>query len=217
MKSSHRKSLLIAAAGLLLAACGSKATPVTPATGTGVQDDFSSASCLFGSMQAGTSRGYECIDGEFRAWIDNDQDAYEFVTAPTNESYGDVRIEVDVRFVSGEEAGAYLLCRGSQLSGNFYYFRLGADGLAEITDYLEGEEQIARMYPLPEGTIQPGWNHLRADCIGMDLALYLNGELVLERAIEGSVYETGDIGLGAGGGSLGFSEVRFDNLVVTRP
>ncbi|TFH38015.1 MAG: DUF1080 domain-containing protein [Anaerolineales bacterium] len=217
MKSSQRKSLFSAAVCLLLAACGSKTSSPAPATGAGVQDDFSSAACLFGSMQAGASRGYECVDGEFRAWIDNDQDAYEFVTAPTGESYGDVRIEVDARFVSGEEAGAYLLCRGSQLSGNFYYFRLGTDGLAEITDYLDGEEQIARLYPLPEGTIQPGWNHLRADCIGKNLAFYLNGELVLERAIDGSAHETGDIGLGAGGGSLGFSDVRFDNLVVTQP
>jgi hypothetical protein len=215
---ADRLVIFLAAAALLsLAACGSKAPPPAPAAGTGIQDDFSNAACLFGSMQVGSSRGHECVDGEFRTWIDNDQDAYDFVAAPTNETYGDVRIEVDVRFVSGEEAGAYLLCRGSQLSGNFYYFRLDADGLAEITDYLEGEEQIARLYPLPEGAIQPGWNQLRADCIEKDLALYLNGELVLERAIEGSVYETGDIGLGAGGGSLGFSEVRFDNLVVTRP
>lgn len=217
MKSSHRMPLLIAFLGLLLAACGSKASSPAPVASAGVQDDFSNAACLFGSMQAGSSRGYECAEGEFHAWIDNDQDAYDFVAAPTNETYGDVRIEVDVRFVSGEEAGAYLLCRGSQLSGNFYYFRLGADGLAEITDYLEGEEQIARLYPLPEGAIQPGWNHLRADCIGKDLSFYLNGELVLERTIEGEVFEAGDVGLGAGGGSLGFSEVRFDNLVVVQP
>jgi hypothetical protein len=210
-------ALLAAATLSFLTACSSNPAPAEPASGAGVQEDFSGDACLFGSLQVGSSRGYECTDSEFRAWIDNDQDAYDFLAAPANETFGDVRVEVDARFVSGEESGAYLLCRGSQLSGNFYYFRLGADGLAEITDYLEGEEQIARMFPLPDGTILPGWNHLQADCIGRNLSFYVNGELVLEREIEGDVYESGDIGLGAGGSSLGFSEVRFDNLLVTQP
>jgi hypothetical protein len=59
--------------------------------------------------------------------------------------------------------------------------------------------------------------HRRTDRIGKDLAIYLNGELVLEREFEGSAYDTSNIGLGAGGGSLGFSEVRFDNPVVVLP
>ena len=200
----------------ILSGCG-EPTPIPASSGAAVADGFPGSTCPFGKLQAGLTQGYECVDGEFRAWIDNNQAAYDFVTAPLGENYGDVRIEVDARFVSGEEAGAYILCRGSQLTGDFYYFRLGAEGLAEITDYLDGEEQIARLYPLPDGMLQPGWNHLRADCIGKDLSFYLNGELVLERELDSSYYTSGDVSLGAGGGSLGFSEVRFDNLQVTQP
>jgi hypothetical protein len=200
----------------ILSACSSP-SPQPALSGAAFQDDFSNQNCLFGKLQAGSTQGYECTDGEFRAWINNNQAAYDLVTASSSESYGNVQVEVDVRFVSGEEAGAYIICRGSQLKGNFYFLRISADGLAEITDYLDGEEQIARMYPLSEGTIQPGWNHLRADCIGKNLSLYLNGELLLEREFDASYYPNGEIGLGAGGGSLGFSEVRFDNLQVTQP
>ena len=209
--------IFIATAGLLLTACASSSPVVAQPSAAGLEQDFSGGTCPFGRMQAGSSRGFECADGEFRAWIDNNGEAYDFITAPLGERFTDVSIEVDARFVSGEDAGAYIVCRGSQLTGNFYYFRLGVDGAVEITDYLEGEEQIARMKLLPEIVIASGWNHLRADCIGDTLSFYVNGELVLERTMEGDVYESGDIGLGAGGGSLGFSEVRFDNLAITKP
>jgi len=215
-RGSHR--LVVAALiSALLVGCSGSDTGPAPAEGSGLQDDFSAGTCRFGSLQAGATQGYGCVDGEFRAWIDNDQESYDFVSASAGESYGDVRIEVDARFVSGEDAGAYLLCRGSQVGGAFYALRVGVDGSVEITDFLDGEEQIARLDSLPEGSILPGANRLRADCLGNDLALYVNGSLVLEREIEGGAYSSGDMGLGAGGGSRGLSEVRFDNLIVSQP
>ncbi len=198
---------------LSLNACGG-APPTTDAAAP-LEDDFSAPECLFGSLEGTTSRGYGCVDGEFRGWIDNDQEAYDFVSASAGELYGDVSIEVDVRFVSGDDAGAYLFCRGGEHTGDFYAFRVGVDGSVEISDYLGGEEQIARLFDLEEGVLVPGTNRLRADCIGNGLALYVNGNLALEREIEGDAYGPDGIGLGAGGGSQGLSEVRFDNLVVT--
>jgi hypothetical protein len=199
---------------LSLAACVAEAPP---AAEQGFAEDFAQEFCRFGSFQGSSSQGYECVDGEFHAWVDNDQEPCDFVTASAGETYGDVRIEADVRFAQGAEAGAYLICRGSQVTGSFYYFRLGADGMAEITDYLKGEEQLARMYSLPAGALQPGQNRMRADCVGNKLALHLNGQLVLEREIDGQAYGPGDIGLGAGGASEGLSDVYFDNLVVGSP
>ncbi|HKY83654.1 MAG TPA: hypothetical protein VJ160_02400 [Anaerolineales bacterium] len=208
-------NLIFGASALVLAGCSSGGPPA-PQTAI-LRDDFTGPACRFGSLEGTASFGYGCADGEFRAWIDNDQAAYDFISAPAGETFGDVRIEVDARFESGVEAGAYLLCRGSQASGNFYVFRVGVDSLAEITDFLSGEEQVARLFPMPEGALRSGTNHLRADCIGDTLSLFVNGSLMLERSIEGSVYGTGDVGLGAGGGSQGLSAVRFDNLVVTSP
>lgn len=210
----HRLAGLTLLAAALLAGCGGE-TASAPDDSPGLQDDFASSDCRFGRLEAGSTQGYECVDGQFRAWIDNDEARWDFVIAPAHETFGDVRIEADVRFESGDDAGAYFTCRGTPLTGDYYYFRLSVEG-AEITDVLEGEEQVSRGFPLPEGAVRQDWNHLRADCLGDTLALYLNGELVLERQME-NPYPAGDIGLGAGGGSEGFSAVRFDNLQVSEP
>jgi hypothetical protein len=197
-----------------LAACGGAATDA-PSTAGPLQDDFSSATCPFGFLEAGSTQGYECVDGEFRAWIDNDQATYDFISAPGGESYEDVRIEVDARIVSAVPyGGVVVLCRGSQASGDYYSFTLSSGGV-ELTDTLDGEEQISRYKDLPAGVMQPDWNHLRVDCIGNHLAIYVNGTLALDRDID--ELAQGDVGLGAGGASEGQTEVRFDNLVVSQP
>jgi hypothetical protein len=207
--------LLGAVASLLLASCGG-AGGGAPQAAAALEDDFSSTTCLFGFLEAGTTQGYECVDGEFRAWIDNDQASYDFITASSPDSYGDVRIEVDARIVSAVPyGGAFIVCRGSQTAGNFYAFVLSPDGTVTISDYLDDEEQTARIGSLPEGTLKPDVNHLRVDCIGDHLAFYVNGVLGVERDID--VLAQGEIGLGAGGASDGFTEVRFDNLTVLRP
>jgi hypothetical protein len=209
-----RRRILPVVATLLLAACDG-AAPATPASGATVQDDFSSAACLFGFLEAGSTQGYECVDGEFRAWIDNDQASYDFISSSTPDSYGDVRIEIDVRIVSAVlYGGAVVVCRGSQTAGDFYAFVLSPDGTVTVSDYLAGEEQIARIGRLPDGTLKPDVNHLRVDCIGDHLAFYVNGVLGVERDID--VLAQGEIGLGAGGAGDGFTEVRFDNLTVVQ-
>ena len=127
-----------------------------------------------------------------------------------------MRIEVDAFIVSAVPyGGAMVVCRGSQTSGDFYAFTLSPDGSVDISDYLDGGEQIARAGNLPDGTMSTGWNHLRIDCTGNHLAFYVNGTLGLERDID--ELAQGEIGLGAGGASEGRTEVRFDNLVVLAP
>lgn len=207
---------LIFVTSLIVAACGGAGVSPSPSGGAALQDDFSGAACRFGSLEAGSTKGYGCADGEFRAWIDNGQASYDFVTSPTSDSYGDVRIEVDARIVSAVPyGGAIVLCRGSQVSGNFYEFVLSPNGSAGISDFLDGEEQIARTNSLPPGTLKPEWNRLRVDCVGNHLAFYVNGTLAVERDIDR--LPKGEIGLGAGGSSEGMTDVRFDNLSVSAP
>jgi hypothetical protein len=180
-----------------------------------MQDEFSGEVCRFGYLEGTTTRGYGCTDGEFRAWIDNDQASYDFVSASAGESYGDVVVEVDVRLVEGEDfSGAFALCRGSQAGGDFYYFKLDHTGGA-IGEYNAGEEQIVRFADLPPGIDVGGWNRLRAECIGSHQALYVNDTLIVDR--DDDTVAGGDIGLGAGEGEFGLTEVRFDNLTVRQP
>jgi hypothetical protein len=216
MKAIERLLIWTALATFVLAACASGATGPSTSAATGLQDDFSSSSCRFGNLQAGSTRGYECVDGEFRAWIDNDQASYEYVTSPLGGSYGDVRIDVDTRIVSAEPyGGAVILCRGSDVTGDYYRFTLSPLN-ADITDVVEGEDQISRFKDLPAGLLKPDdWNHVRVDCLGNHLAMYLNGTLVLDRDLD--EFAEGDVALGAGGSGSGFTDIHFDNLGVQKP
>jgi hypothetical protein len=201
--------------------CGFTPTPPPVEAETGPEEPPACppAFASFGFLEAGTSYGYECEPEGFRAWIDNDQAPYDFITAPQGQDYADVRIEVDVLINATEEdpfGGAVFVCRGAQVFGFYYAFVLAPDGSAQLSDYLDGEEQIARFGFSSPGTMKPDdWNQVRVDCIGTHMALYLNGELVVERDMDSLA--RGDIGLGAGGASDGFTEVRFRNLVVSVP
>lgn len=155
MRSSHYWPLFAVVSSLVVAACGG-AAPQAPSSAAALQEDFSAAACLLGFLESGSTQGYECVDGEFRAWIDNDQASYDFISSSSPDSYGDVRIEVDARIVSAVlYGGAFVVCRGSQTAGDFYAFVLSPDGTVTISDYLDGGEQIARIGSLPEGTLEP--------------------------------------------------------------
>lgn len=211
--TNQQVGLVLGATMFVLTGCGG--SPAAPAAAF-LEDDFSAPACLFGSLEGTSSFGYSCADGEFRAWIDNDQAPYDFVSAAGGESYGDVRLEVDARIDSAVPyGGAIVVCRGNQTAGDFYEFVLSPDGTVTVSDYLDGEEQVARFNELPEGTLLPDWNHLRVDCSRNHLAFYVNDVLALERDLD--ALARGEIGLGAGGASEGRTAVRFDNLVVTSP
>ena len=193
--------------------CGFTPTPPPVATEIG-QTEATLTYCAFGYLEAGTTLGYGCEDGGFRAFIDNDEQSYEVITGSTSESYGDVVIEVDVRLIQGEDfSGAFVLCR-DQYQDDYYYFKLFHDGVA-IGEYNDGDEQIARMGPLPPGTDPLATNRLRAECIGSRQALYVNGFLALER--EDDTVTQGGVGLGAGEGEFGFTEVLFENWEIGQP
>ena len=190
-------------------------TPTPPLSGSTPEGpQVTLAACPFGYFEGSTSVGYGCEDGGFRAFIDNDEQSYEFISGSTGESYADVVIVVDVRLVQGVDfSGAFLLCR-DQYQENFYYFKVFHDGVA-IGEYNDGEEQIVRLGPLPPGTDALATNRLRAECIGSRLTLYVNGVLALER--EDDTVTQGGVGLGAGEGKTGLTEVFFENWEISQP
>jgi len=196
--------------------CGFTPTPPLPeSTPEGPQATLTH--CPFGSLEGTTSFGYGCEDGGFRAFIDNDEQSYEFISGSAGESYGDVVIEVDVRLIHGTPeslAGAYVLCRGSQAYGDFYYFLVGTDGVA-IGEYNGGEEMIVRFGPYPTGTDPLASNRVRVECIGSHQAIYINGAFALDR--DDDTVRQGDVGLGAGGGKSGLTEAFFEKWEISQP
>jgi hypothetical protein len=193
--------------------CGFTPTPPLPGS-TPEGPQVTLAACPFGYFEGSPSVGYGCENGGFRAFIDNDEQSYDIIAASAGDVYQDVVIEVDVRLLQGEDfSGAFVLCR-DQFQENFYYFKLFHDGVA-VGEYNDGEEQVARMGPLPPGTDPSATNHLRAECIGSHQALYVNGILALER--DDDTVTHGGVGLGAGEGENGFTEVFFQNWEIMQP
>lgn len=137
-----------------------------------------------------------------------------------NRRFTDVAIEVDATQVSGpgnNNTDYGVICRtGDPDSGTGYYLLISGDGFYAIAKGLE--DGFDWLVDFTESrVIRQGnaTNHLRAVCQGSTLRLYVNGELLVE--VQDSEYTSGDIALTATSYEDTPVEVRFDNLVVTRP
>jgi hypothetical protein len=58
-------------------------------------------------------------------------------------------------------------------------------------------------------------NHIRFDCIGSTLTLYVNGTQIDQQT--DSEYTTGNVGLVAGSFSTAGIDILFDNFIVYKP
>ncbi|MBX3045671.1 MAG: tetratricopeptide repeat protein [Anaerolineales bacterium] len=110
-----------------------------------------------------------------------------------------------------------LLCRvqGTGQSGDFYAFLISSDGYFGITKKsgdtlaLIGQEMMLRHSAIRLGG-EP--NVLTAVCAGSRLALYVNGEFVVETTDE--QYGYGQVGLIAGAFEVGGTQILFDDFTV---
>jgi hypothetical protein len=133
-------------------------------------------------------------------------------------SLRDVRVEVDARKVSGPDDNVFgILCR-YQNASNYLVFLVSSDGYVGIgmrrdgaNTLVSGESLLLRDAVLQGNTL----NHLRADCVGEDLRLFVNGLPVVEA--QSSVWSEGDVGLIAGTYEQGEVVIAFDNFSVLQP
>jgi hypothetical protein len=132
--------------------------------------------------------------------------------------FNDVRVEVMATKNGGPDDNMFgVICR-YQDAHNFYFFSLSSDGYAGIGVYRDGKERIISARALhPSSQIQTGdsSNHIRADCIGTQLALYINGSLTTQASISNA--QPGDVGLIAGAYENADVEIRFDQFSVIKP
>lgn len=134
-------------------------------------------------------------------------------------SFTDVRIDVDARKIGGNDDNEYgVLCR-YQDEDNFYAATISSDGYYGLFGRLNGGDfqMIGMESMLPSEAIRQGeeTNHIRLDCIGFTLSLYVNGELL--RAVQDSSLPSGDVGLYAGTFGFPQTDVLFDQFVVYAP
>jgi len=178
------------------------------------QDDFSDPSS--GWNQVSTDQGAtDYADGVYRILVNETN--LDIWSKPGVE-FGDVRIEVDAIKVGGDRDNRFgVICRAID-QNSFYTFVISSDGYFGIgkikgEDYqLIGMDALQRSDAIKLGSED---NHIRADCIGKVLTLYVNGQWLT--AVEDLEFALGGVGLIAGTYDKPGTDIRFDNFVVYQP
>jgi len=133
----------------------------------------------------------------------------------------DIQIEVDAAKKGGPDDNDFgVLCRYSNINqvDNYYRFVISSDGYAGIM-LVEGEESTMLSSDKLQASeaIRKGdaSNHLRADCIGSQLTLYINGKQAA--TAQDSTLVGGDVGLIAGTYTIPGTDILFDNFKIRQP
>ena len=186
------------------------------------QDDFSDSSSGWARItDADGVTDYD--EGFYRIRVDTigqNENGMDMWSHPGKDLKGDVRIEVDATKIGGpDENDMGVLCRYSKTNDayNFYYFVITSDGYVGIAKMKESDANMISSEKLTESDAvkKTTTNHIRADCIGNKLTLYVNGTEVATATDD--EFTGGDIGLIAGTFSTPGTDIHFDNFVVTKP
>lgn len=206
-----RNKLLMALAALVVAAL---ACALPGSDGSLFKDDFSRESGDWGTGDDGTgSVTYE--DGHLVFRI-HEEDQFYWTTA--EEDLENIHLEVTVRDTGeAEDAGFGVLCNHVD-DQNFYYLGIGSDQLyviAKIEDdefeVISGEEQWSFSDDL---ALNADSYRIGADCGNGTLTLYVDGVEIA--SVEDSTFTSGNIGLFTVTAQDPDTEVRFDDIVVTK-
>ncbi len=213
MKSMRVISVLILF-GLVSLACSESSTQNRPSNVL-LSDDFSDSSKnwdQFSSSSAITdyyNAAYRIMVNEIRINVWGN---------PGKESFVDTRIEVDATKNGGPDDNEFgVICRfldGSQ----FYFAAISSDGYYGIMKMTNagptpiGKENMLESDYITHGAVT---NHIRFDCVGSTLTLYVNGFVVDQQT--DTDYTTGNVGLLAGTFKTPGTDVLFDNFYVYKP
>ena len=172
-------------------------------------DDFSDVGSGWSCQRDGKTLT-DYADGGYR--ISVDQPSLVTWSNP-GKNFQDVTIEVDATKQAGSDENAFgVMCRYRD-NENYYTLMIGSDGYAEIAvTIFDQTKRLVDGFFDADGVILPGeeTNHIRAECIGNELSLYVNDELIAT-ATDDSFGE-GDVGLVAGTYDTPGTDVVFDNF-----
>ncbi len=190
--------------------------PVSSAASSGkilFQDDFSNP--VSGWDRQKLAEGVMDYDaGGYRMLINALNS--NFWAAP-HKDFTDVRIEVDEGKLGGpDENRVGLICRYS--GSDYYFFMITHDGFYGIGIYSQKKAALlgqSQMQFSPAIHASVNINHLRADCVGDTLTLYVNGQQITQ--VHDPTLKHGDVGLLAGTFTQPGVDIFFDNFVVIQP
>ena len=215
MKAKQLVIILVAQ----VAAAGVAQTDPNPSPTSGsilFQDDFSKPANAWMAEKTDYAE-FAYLDGEYRILL-NKPDFNTYSLLP-KQSFSNCSVAVDVRLAAGPSNGVFgILCRGEanqETVQKAYVFAIRADGFYAILKRTSPTFWDAIAYGKESKAIKPGnaVNHLRADCSGATLSLYVNGEKLLEKT--DAAFKAGQVGLAVTSQPKSDPmDVRFDNLVV---
>jgi hypothetical protein len=213
-----KQLVIVLVAQLAVRAAFAQADPnPSPTSGSILfQDDFIKPAN--GWMETKTDYAeFAYLDGEYRILL-NKPDFNTYSLLP-KQSFSNCSVEVDVRLAAGPSNGVFgILCRGEaneQAVQKAYVFAIRPDGFYAILKRTSPTFWDAIAYGKESKAIKPGnaVNHLRADCSGTTLTLYVNGEKLLEKT--DTAFKAGQVGLVVTSQPKSDPmDVRFDNFVV---
>jgi hypothetical protein len=177
------------------------------------QDDF--ARPISGWDRLMTAEGTMDYDGGGYRMLVNALNT-NFWSTP-HKNFADVRMEVDAGKLGGpDENRIGLICR---FTGNdYYFFLISSDGFYGIGIFTGGQAILLGQSEMQANSnIKTGMavNHLRADCIGDALTLYVNGFQIA--STQDGKLKSGDVGLLVGTFAQPGVDVILDNFVVLKP
>ncbi len=203
---------------LALLALASLACQFTPVSSGGVlfQDDFSKKTGNWHTNQDDTGTT-DYANNAFQIMI-NEDSTYRW-TNPGDLSFKDVHIEVDASKAGGPDENDFgIICRYKD-GENFYFFTISNMGDYAINKLKDGQESFIGMddYQFDDTNIRTGdaANHIRADCVGSTLTLYVNGQQLIQ--VQDTDFTEGNVGLIAGSRNTAGVNINFDNFSVIKP
>lgn len=212
-------SILIFILGVLFIACQipylSASFFETPPGAVLYQDDFSDPNSGWDQIDDIEKGTMDYFDTFFRIHVLGD---HQMLSTGPGLIFTDVQVNVDMIKVVGYSDDLFgLICRAAD-QRNYYFFVISSDGYYGVGKMIDGvQSMIGSPGLLPSELISQGKikNHLRADCIGEQLVMAVNGQELVR--VKDSELQRGDVGILAG--TLNDSEnvVLFDNFSVTKP
>jgi uncharacterized repeat protein (TIGR02543 family) len=129
--------------------------------------------------------------------------------------FTDFTLEVETWLVGGTDDNWHVVDVRWQDEDNCYAFGVSADGYYNVAKFVNGEHitltDVTYTTYINQGV--DAVNLIRIECIGSSLSLSVNGHTLT--SFTDSSFSDGDICLAANALAGSFTEVAFDNLVVT--
>ncbi len=155
-------------------------------------------------------------NGSYRIIINTDMS--DSWANPDDNLFTDTRIEVDAAKNAGPDDNDFgVICRYQGMD-QFYYAVISSDGYYGVTKVtsessdLLGSTELQASESINQGSAT---NHIRFDCVGDTLTLYVNGQQV-DKQID-NTYTSGNVGLIAGTYDTPGTDILFDNFYVYQP